>query len=382
MTNTTSENATVSHERLIKRSTVIERRLAGNVFCTVAIDKEDRIIGCGCKKLLKFPNKGYVSLFTDTLTVMAAANDRSGFFNSLTPCDYELMPYRVFGLTQNISAYKVIEYSGSVIAELSYNGRVTIRGDYECGEWEADGWEQIDDLVLFEGGVLGVTKDGDVKLCGEGAKPYLEMLRWKDVARVKKIHTGYVGFVSEGFIGLKKDGTLLYCGRDRNFAQHISSYKNIVSFDACAVDGEIDTFWGVRSDGRMFCYDSSGDYRHKGLNYLAVKILPSGPHFIKADGTVDAIPLKETYPKELKDALITLTGKNYDAVYEAMRSAATDPLANRAIGWKLFDDPDEVLRRYEGIESGSFAREKKCLYCGGDKQGFLIKRCTVCGRKS
>ena len=65
-----------------------------------------------------------------------------------------------------------------------------------------------------------------------------------------------------------------------------------------------------------------------------------------------------------------------------MNNAENTPLAEQVSTWKLFDDPDEVLRRYEGFESKSFKNNKKCLYCGGELKGILGKKCTVCGKKS
>ena len=93
-------------------------------------------------------------------------------------------------------------------------------------------------------------------------------------------------------------------------------------------------------------------------------------------------PEEINYPIELKKALYTLTGEKYGIVNEAMRAAASNPLAEQVSEWKLFDDSDEVLRRYEGIERGTFKKDKKCLYCGGDMHGLFVKKCTACGEKS
>jgi hypothetical protein len=225
-------------------------------------------------------------------------------------------------------------------------------------------------------------------MCGMGAKPYTEMTAWKDIALVKQIHNNMVGFSYSGFVGLKKDGTLLYCGDDKAFAEHITTYRNVVSFDGFAVNGQLREFYAILSDGSLQWYhvgndDILGNFDQNSYkkDYLAVKYLPSGAHFIKLDGTIETHSLHITYPEALKDALITLTGKKYDVVYDAIRTARDNPLSEQVSDWKLFDDPDEVLRRYEGFEDRSFEINRKCLYCGGDLKGFFGKKCTVCGKK-
>ena len=381
-------NATANHERLIKRSTIIERRLAGNIFSTIAIDKDDHIVGCGCSKLIKFPKTGYISVFSEDLTIMATTNNESGRFICLTPVDYELMPYHVFGLTQRIGGFKIMDYYSDVIARVSYNGHIHVSGNCEAGESQASFWKNIEDVVVFDGGVVGVTKEGNVLLCGDGAETYMEMTKWTNVARIKGIHIGSPGIVRQDFIGLRKDGTLLYCGPDLAFARHIESYKNIVSFDARAEQGKVVSFYAVESDGSLHYHSPSNgmfdttDIVHFEKNYIAVKFLPSGVHFIMKDGSIKTFPEEYEYPAELKKALYTLTGNNYNIVNEAMHAAASNPLAKQVSEWKLFDDPDEVLRRYEGVESGTFKKGKKCLYCGGEMHGLFVKKCTACGEKS
>ena len=382
----------MNHERLIKRSTIIERRLSGNIFSTIAIDKDENIIGCGCSKLYSFAQKGYVSLSAGTVDIMAVSNSGSREYKSLTPFDYELMPYCVFeyGSGIHMSGYNVksVTYENMVIATVYLDGTVSVGGICEADEDDASYWTDIDDIVIFDGGVLGVTKAGNIKLCGAGARPYLEMSAWNNIALVKQIHDGIVGFAYDGFVGLKKDGTLLYCGKDRAFAEHIATYQDVVSFDGYSSNGKIHEFYAILSDGSMQWYHlgdnmiPSFDKKSHKKDYLAVKYLPSGAHFIKYDGTIETHSQKITYPNGIKDALLTLTGKKYGVVSEAMNNAENTPLAEQVSTWKLFDDPDEVLRRYEGFESKSFKNNKKCLYCGGELKGILGKKCTVCGKKS
>lgn len=378
-----------NHERLIKRSRIIEQRLAGNIFSTVAIDKDENIIGCGCNKLFKLPQKGYVSLHSGLVDIFAISNDSSLEYKSLTPFDYELMPYLAFDAVSGMSRYgvKCSCYDDMIVATLYLDGNVKVAGLCEAGEEKASYWTDIADILLFSEGVLGVTKSGNIKLCGSGAREYVEMQNWTNIAYVKKISAGHGGLTSSGFVGLRKDGTLVYCGKDKDFENHIANFKNVVSFDGYAMDEKVKEFYAVLSDGSMHSYLKGTDilptfdgYHYK-KDFLAVKYLPSGPHFIKLDGSIETMPHEEKYPEALKEAFITLTGHKYEIVYEAFRTAGSNPLASQVTGWKLFDDPDEVLRRYEGFETRSFRMNNKCLYCGGDLKGFLGKKCTVCGKK-
>lgn len=377
-------------ERLIKRSAVIENRLTGNIFCTVAIDQNENVIGCGCAKLYNLAPKGYVALSADTLTIMAVTNSGSLAYKSLTPFEYDLMPYYAFEGVNSITAYdtKSTQYCGMVAATLRLSGRVEVGGYCEAGEDEASQWTDIDELVLFDEGVLGVTKNGRVKLCGAGAQPYREMTAWTDIARVKKLSAGIGCLSFDGFVGLKKDGTLLYCGGDREFSEYLSSFTNVVSFDGYCSDGKVEAFDAVMSDGGMRSYFPKNELMptvikdHYKKDFIAVKYLPSGTYFIKQDGSIETLPKTFVYPEEIKDALITLTGQKYDAVYTAITASEQHPLSEQVKGWKLFRDPDEVLRRYEGYETGAFKLNKKCLYCGGDLKGFFGKTCTVCGKKA
>ena len=382
----------MNHERLIKRSTIIERRLAGNIFSTVAIDKDENLIGCGCKKLYSFAQKGYVSLSAGTVDIMAVTNNASREYKSLTSFDYELMPYYVFeyGSNSHIAGYNVkrIVYEGMVVGTVYLDGTVSVGGLCEADEDDASDWTNIEDILIFEDGVLGVTKDGHIKLCGRGARPYFEMTQWSNVALVKQINDGIAGLSYDGFVGLKKDGTLLYLGKDRAFAERIATYKDVVSFDGYSSNGKIQDFYAILSDGSMQWYHLGSDMiptfdkKSSKKDYLAVKYLPSGAHFIKCDGTIEVHTQKITYPKDIKDALLTLTGQKYDVVFDAMNNAEKNPLAEQVSMWKLFDDPDEVLRRYEGYEDKSFKNGNKCLYCGGELKGLFGKKCTTCGKKA
>ena len=384
----------MNHERLIKRSRVIEGRLAGNIFSTVAIDKDENIIGCGCRKLYDFPQKGYVSLSTELVSSFAITNSGGIEYKSLTPYYYDslLMPYIAFDISseESIKSYdlKKVEYDNSIIAALYRDGTVAVCGYCEAGEEVASEWKDIDDILIFNDGVLGVTKKGTIVMCGSGAELYQEMTTWTNVAYVKKISAGYRGCDYDGFVALKNDGTLLYSGGDVNFANHVVAYEDVVSFDGWVDEGIMRTFYVVLSDGSMYMYSPASEFmpmvnkKHYKEDFIAVKYLPSGPHFIKRDGTIETVPSKVSYPNEITSALITLTGENYDVVYEANRRAESNPLANDVTGWKLFDDPDEVLRRYEGYESRSFMKNNKCLYCGGDlKKTFFSTKCSNCGKK-
>lgn len=387
--NSTHEKATMPISRLIKRSTILERRLAGNIFTTVAIDKDDNIIGCGCNKLYNFPQKGYVALSSYWTDIFAVSNTGDLKYESLTPYSDELMPHCTLAFSYHFSTYNIkrIVYEGMVIAAVYRNGKVAVGGYCEAGEEAASWWTDIDDIELFENGILGITKTGNILLCGAGARQYQEMTTWTDIARVKPIHENLVGFAHESFVGLKNDGTLLYCGTDKAFAKQIANYQNVVSFDGLSSNGIMHEFYVVLSDGSMKWYHLGNDLiptfnkDHYKKDFLAVNYLPSGAHFIKQDGSIETHVDHHIYPSAVSEALITLTGKAYNVVSTAMHNAEHAPLSEKVSGWKLFDDPNEILRRYEAYEDNIFVKNQKCAYCGGDFSGFLSKKCVKCGKK-
>ena len=379
----------MNHERLIKRSTIIEGRLAGNLFCTVAINKDENLIGCGCGQAY-LKQAGCVALSAGVTDIFAISNNGTVIYRSLVPYDYEanLIPHYAFDTVVSKYGAKHVSRSGMVVAASYRSGSVSVGGYPEANEDDAIMWSDIDDIICFSDGIAGLTKSGTVLLCGNGAVPYLEMTNWTNIARLKAIPS-YLGcFAVSGFVGLKKDGTLLYCGKDHEFGSHISRYKDVVSFDGCFLGEKVKEFYAVKSDGSVYMYM----YFHENdvvptidtdqykKDCIAVKYLPSGPHFIKKDGTLETVPLKMNFPDHIQEALVIQTGRKYDVVQQALKNAAEHPLAEQVTGWKLFNDPDEVLRRYEGFEDGSFERNGKCLYCGGTLKGFFTKKCTVCGK--
>ena len=377
-------------ERLIKRSRVIEGRLAGNIFGTIAIGSDGKTKGVGENPSL---SKRCVALFSDQRSFFAITNNFNIKCHAVSPYmtnDVVNMPYAAF-LSDGICSenIKKVDSNLNIIVALYLDGNVSVYGDCKNGEVAASGWTNMDDVFIVDGGVIGVTKEGEILLCGKGAQQYTEMTKWNNIARIKKIVAGPVrGLSYSGFIGLKKDGTLVYCGEDNDFKAQISDCENVVSFDAWTNGGYVQQFYFVSGDGSIGCFsrdnealnNCEGIHHTHGNNFVAVKYLPSGPHFIKYDGTVVAIPQAQILSNLAKDIVKGLCGEYYFTADYAINHAEKNPLANDVKDWKIFDDPDEVLRCYEGFEDGSFARNKKCRYCGGDLKGFLFKKCVNCGK--
>ena len=359
------------HEQMIKRSMLIERRISGNLLCEIGVDCERKILRSGYRLITNFAEDEYIAVFTSPLGSFAVRKNGQ--------CDIRMgSRYYEPAMLSSIRSCcpKIIQCDDSTSVVLDINGKVHVSGDCDNDEYEAVYWENIDYISMVNDGVVGVTREGTVRTCGPVHNKFPEVNSWKNMACIKEIENGLVG--------LTKDGYLICAGMSPAFTKEISKYTDVISFD-----GTESVFAAVRSDGSTYhiCSGSDDEWQSLAQQFFAllslekcisVKLSPWGLHFIKVDGCVAVIPKTIEYSYELDQSINTLTNNNC-----FFKNIVADPPYKPVSSWKLFNNPDDVLKDYEILEKhDSYVREGRCLFCGNKTfTGFLFKKCTQCGHK-
>ena len=345
-------------EQRIKRSLVISRRLASSAVSVIGVDANNNVLHRGFYKLeLKCSTAVavYASLFSAGCITVTGRNSA----RSLDSCPENSI----------CNCIKSVSSDNSTVVFVDFNGNVIVRGDGESGEYEAAGWLNMDIAELVSGGVVGVTKDGRGRVVGEIASQYAEINNWTNLATIIEVPME----THNGFVGLKKDGTLVSIGLPQVMSERLARAKTIVCI--AAMPGHL---FILEEHGVLAGYDVNNAKMiymvPKGV--IAVKGLVSGLYVIHMDGTVTGVHSGYMDNPKVVIGLNDLTDGCNITTNDMMKY----PLAGRVSDWKLFNDPDEVLRQYEAFETQSYIRQNKCAFCGGDFKGLFNKKCVACGR--
>ncbi len=369
----------MEHERLIKRSRAAEMRLAGNLYCTIGVDKNDRMLGCGCQKLYSRLDEScqwvFASHSIDTYTIKCNAK---GDYRTLASSYWDFQnqtDYFVFNAYSRIG-YQLKGIYGTgldAIVGLHLDGSLMVEGLCEDQEYNIKDWPPMEYISYYPNIILGVTKDGHAKVYGKKLHPsYAEIDDWEDLVQIKMI--------GPFIVGLKKNGKLVCTEKGSIFSFFLSSLNNVVSYDC--FKGYV--FYVVLSDGSvieknlksmseledMFTHSV---YIEEGI--LAVKSLPTGLYFIRKNGTVFVGQYDQTvFTEEVRRAMTSYLDRwEVDSIINNKRFHEIND-------WQLFDNEDELLAKYEAFEDQRYIRNGTCSFCGGAFKGLFTKKCRNCGR--
>lgn len=204
---------------------------------------------------------------------------------------------------------------------------------------EVKTWRDITQVVIHDnvtGGntVFGLKKDGTVLAAGNVSKEESAVSEWKDIISILDGSTC--------LFGLKKDGTVLCTGKD---AETVSKWNNIIQIARSFITV------GLTNDGRVLFAE----------DYPTSDSWLSGSEIAKCDDIIGI----EDGPNNI--VAISASGK----IYICGRNSSKECKGN---GEVIFDDIKNVVTYQR-------KRENRCAHCGGRFKGFIIKKCSNCGKK-
>ena len=314
--------------------------------------------------------------------------------------------------------------SNLVVIGLKENGTAITTEDYLNGGFEFSGWSDI--ISVTTGGVLsaGLKANGTVVFTKNALTRKSRISEWRDIVAINT-HDNLFGIKADGTVvvndydadtygkydvenwtniidiksnisftlGLKADGTVVATGAAFTGACKVEDWSDIVAISAGSAHS-----LGLKYNGTVV---AAGMGQHGNLDVShwdgIIAISAGGYHSVglRLDGTVVATGKNEDGQCEVnqwKDIIAISAG---DAWTLGLKADGTIVTAGKIVNikevsdWKLFDNIDQVIQRYdESITKIRHRAEQRkqwkqnslCQYCGAPfKKGLFGTRCTKCG---
>ena len=254
---------------------------------------------------------------SSTHTIVALKSDgtveAAGTIENVDHCYYEW---------KNI---RTIFDAGSCVVGLDNEGKLFTTGKRH---YKTDEWNGIVDVVASEHIIVGLRKDGTVKLSDQRYEKNapLNVEEWTDIVSISLTED-----LDEHIVGLKKDGTVVATG-DNEYGQcNVQDWKDIVAVYA----GYEETI-GLKKDGTIISTDP--------VTYDDFDKLREWKLFDNFDN----------YDSEVQMEIDKKKQKEYEEIKKQ----------------------EEINKQQEQYRNAGV-----CQYCGGSFKGLFTKTCSNCGKK-
>ena len=174
------------------------------------------------------------------------------------------------------------------VVGLQSDGRVMAKGDNKNGQCEVEGWRDVIAISAGDVHTVGLIEDGTIITCGNkyfGQRDVTLIMNAAGSRRIVAVAAGYVHTLA-----LLEDGRVLACGSNDDGACIVSGWTDIAAIYAGTKFSA-----GLRSDGTVVVTKASWDV--SGWNDIIA--LAAGDYFLlglRADGTVVSVGDVEKKP--------------------------------------------------------------------------------------
>ena len=144
------------------------------------------------------------------------------------------------------------------IIGLKRDGTVLATGYNFYGQCDVSSWSDVSSIKAYNSRSFGIKTDGTVVASGENTNGELDIEKWTDIKDVFFLSAGS----SKVTVGLKQNGTMVWCGKihvfdDPEKYRELTKWKDIVKVIHHPFKNE-DLLYGIRADGSFTIWSSKG----------------------------------------------------------------------------------------------------------------------------
>ena len=341
--------------------------IAAGYFHTVGLYSDGTVVAVGDNKY----GKCDVRNWTDIIAISAGFNHTVGLKSDGTVVAVGDNKYGECDV-RNWTDIVAIKAAACHTIGLKSNGTVVAVGWNGKEQCDVNSWSDIVAISAGKFHTIGLKSDGTVVAVGENNYGQCDVNNWSDIVAISACETFTVG--------LRSNGTVVAVGRNDKGQCNVSDWLDIVAISAnckCTV--------GLKSDSTVVTAGNNNGRKNVSdwTNIVAISTNDFHTVGLKSDGTVFALGINHDGQCDVSKWKLFDDFENIEEERKCKMAEKTKQVAEakrlEEEKRRIAEQKAEEKRKLE--EQKSAYREKGvCQHCGGTLKGFILKKCTNCGK--